>query len=532
MTRRRLEEGPAREAKAATREGAAFRLAIGGLAHETNAFCHPTPLRAFRRLRGEEVLAAHRGVRDYVGGMLDAAADLGATVVPVVDAEAEPSGIIAAAALRSMLDVLVDGLRGAGPVDAVCLALHGAGVAEGCEHIEEETLAAVRRVVGPDVPIAATLDLHGNLTAGILRDANLLYGNRLYPHADSYERGIEAVRALARLLRAEIRPAMALCRLPLLIATSTSDLDPVRTLNEVCADLERRPGILDVTFFHGFGNTDIAEMGASVLAIADGSAEAAQAAAREAAAAVWARRGEFDPPHPGAAEGVRQALAAVREVGGPVVLNDSSDNPGGGGPGDGTHLLRALLQAGAERAALGFIYDPETADQAHAAGAGATIPVRLGGKTDCVRAGLPPSWLRVHGEPLVADAYVKALSDGRFVLSTPMGRGMREDLGRMARLLLPAGPSPSMAAGGVDVLVASVRTQVLDAEAFLLHGIDVRRCDLVVVKSENHFRAGFRDLATRIVTADPPGLTSSRLRDFPYQRVRRPVWPLDPETTF
>ena len=211
----------------------AFRLAIGGFAHETNTFCHPTPLAAFRRLRGPEILAAHRGVRDYVGGMLDAAADLGATVVPVFEAEAEPSGTIAGRAFRAMLGELADGLRAAGPVDAVCLALHGAGVAEGCQHIEEETLAAVRQVVGPAVPVAATLDLHGNLTPGILRHASLLFGNRLYPHADSYERGIEAVQAIGRMLQGQIRPAMALCRLPLLIATATSDLDPVRALNEV-----------------------------------------------------------------------------------------------------------------------------------------------------------------------------------------------------------------------------------------------------------------------------------------------------------
>ncbi|HVB11217.1 MAG TPA: M81 family metallopeptidase [Bacillota bacterium] len=487
----------------------ALRIAVGGLSHETNTFCNPTPLTAFHCLRGGEILAAHRGVRDYVGGMLAAAEDLGIAVVPTFEADAEPSGIIDGAAFQAMLRELTDALRAAGHVDAVCLSLHGAGVADGCDHIEEATLAAVRTAVGPGVPIAATLDLHGNLTPAIAKHADLLFGNQLYPHSDSFERGQEAVAALLRLVRGEIRPVTVVRPVPVLIATSTSDFDPVKSLNEACQALERRAGILDVTFFHGFGNTDIPEMGASILAIADGDPALAAAAAQEAAAAVWARRAEFDPPHPDAPEAVQAALRAVREVGGPVVLNDSSDNPGGGGPGDGTHLLRALLAAGAERTALGYIYDPATADQAHVAGVGARIQVRLGGKT-----------YPIHGEPVEATAYVKSLTDGRFVLSTPMGRGMLQDLGRMARLEI----------GGVDVLVASVRTQVLDAEAFLLHGIDVRRCNLVVVKSENHFRAGFRDLATQILTADTPGLTSSNLRAFPYARVRRPVWPLDANT--
>lgn len=488
-----------------------LRVAIGGISHETNTFCRPTPLADFHQLEGEAVTAAHRGVRSYIGGMLDAAERLGATALPTYMANATPSGTIERAAFAAMLERLRDGIRRAGPVDAVCLALHGAGVAEGEDDIETVILREVRDLVGPGVPVAATLDLHGNLMPEMLAPATALFGVQCYPHTDSYERGVEAIESLDRVLRGAIRPVMHLEPLPLLIPTTTSDLDPVRSINAYFQELERQPGVLDVTLFHGFPHTDIPKMGVSVLVIADGDADLARRVARQAAQHVWERRAEFDLPRLDAPAAIAAAQAALTEDGRPVVMNDTSDNPGAGSPGDGTHLLRALLAAGVSNTAFGFFWDPETVATAHKAGVGATIDVRLGGRT-----------YPIHGEPIAAPAYVKCLTDGRFTLTTPMGRGRRVDLGPTARLQI----------GGIDVLAASVRSQVLDPEIFLLHGIDVARCDLVVVKSSNHFRAGFREVAARIVTADTPGLSSCNLRGFPYRRLQRPVAPLDADAAY
>ena len=488
-----------------------FRLAIGGISHETNTFALPTALGDFRVQAGAELVSANDGVRSYLGGMLDAARRHGASVVPLVQASATPSGTIAAAAFATLRGRLTDALRAALPVDAVALDLHGAGVADGCDDIETATLRAVREVVGARVPVVTTLDLHGNLAPEMLAPATACFGVHLYPHTDAYDRGVEAVDCIAAVLAGRLRPVMALERLPLITPTSTSDLDPVRAINAFCRELEQRPGILDVAFFHGFSHTDIPQCGASVLAVADGDPELARAAAREAAAFVWARRAEFDRHDPDGPEAVRQAAAAARELGGPIVVNDTSDNPGAGAPGDGTHFLRAILAARPARTAFGFIWDPETSAQAHAAGAGASIAVRLGGRT-----------YPIHGEPIVATAHVKSLTDGRFVQQSPMGRGRQVDLGPMARLQID----------GVDVLVASVRSQVLDPEVFLLHGIDVTRCDIVAVKSSNHFRAGFNPVARRIMTADTPGLSSCNLRTYPYRRLRRPVAPLDAEARY
>ena len=490
-----------------------YRIAIGEISHETNTFCaEPTSVEPFKRYqwqRGTEIVAAHAGNRSYVGGMLDQAQELGLTAVPIFCTMAYPSGTIAAAAYAAMLDELLGGLQRALPVDAVCLSLHGAGVAEGVDDLEGDVLARVRALVGPDVPIAVALDLHGNLTEAMAEHADGLFGTMYYPHTDMYERGAEAVGFVLRMLRGEIRPVMHLERLPQMITTCTTDLEPGQRFNARCAEWETRPGMIDCTLFHGFAYADVPPVGMSVVAITDGDADLAREAARDVARAVWEAREEYRPQVLSPAEAIAAALAID---GGPVVINDTSDNPGGGSPGDSTHLLRAMLDAGLTDACYAFIYDPQTAALAHEVGVGQTVRVRLGGKTD-----------DVHGAPIEAEVYVKALTDGKFRYTTPMGRGMAVDLGPMARLAI----------GGIDVLVSSERNQVLDDEVFLLHGIDVRRRKIVALKSSAHFRAGYNHLAKAIIAADAPGATTLRFeRSFTYHRVRRPIWPLDEDATY
>jgi microcystin degradation protein MlrC len=232
--------------------------------------------------------------------------------------------------------------------------------------------------------------------------------------------------------------------------------------------------------------------------------EQARRIARRLAQMLWDARERFRARSLSADEAVAEAVAIAAQKR-PVVINETSDNPGGGTPGDGTHLLRAMLAAKLTDACFGFIVDPEVAAQAHTAGTGATIDVSLGGKYD-----------DLHGRPLVAQAYVKALSDGRLVMQAMM-KGARINLGPLARLVID----------GIDVVVASHRSQTFDPEPFLAVGIDVRRYAIVALKSSNHFRAGFRDVAAAIVTADPPGLTTHHVEIFPRRRAPGTLWPLD-----
>ncbi len=484
-----------------------YRIAIGEFAHETNTFCpEPTttgPFREYQWFLGDEIVRAHGGNRTYVGGMLAKAAELDIEAIPTFTAVAYPSGTITRAAYDEITGTLLGAIARAMPVDAVCLALHGAGVAEGIDDLEGAVLAAVRERVGPDVPIAASLDLHGNITPMMLDHANGLFGNWLYPHTDSFERGAEAMAFLVRVLRREIRPVMHLEQLPVMIPTCSTDLEPGKRLNALCRAWEQRPGMIDCTIFHGFAYTDVPAVGMSVLTITDHDPTLAAEAGKAIAQAIWEAREEYRPEILTAAQAISRALAVPE---GPVVINDTSDNPGGGSPGDSTHLLRAMREANLENACYAYIFDPETARQAHTAGVGATVDMRLGGKTD-----------DLHGAPIEANAYVKCLTDGRFRLTTPMGRGMLTEIGPMARVQI----------GGIDVLIGSRRSQVLDDEIFLLHGIDVRRYRIVAVKSSAHFRAGYTHLATAIIAADAPGATTLDLSGFPYHRIRRTIWPLD-----
>jgi microcystin degradation protein MlrC len=491
---------------------AKLRFAIGGISHETNTFCAGlTTVDDFKRREwqhGQEVIDGHRGVRDDLGGMIDAADRLGIEVVPTFSATTEPSGTIAADALATMLEELLAGLRAAGTVDAVCLALHGAGVAEGEDDIEGAIIEAVRELIGPDTPLIVTLDLHGNLTERMVQHADALLVCHLYPHTDMYERGVEAVELAARMVRGEAKPAMHITILPMMIPPSTTNVGPAHAINELCYEWESAPGMIDCTFVHGFPHTDVPVMAISVVAIADGDGELARRASRAVAHRIWETRDDFVTPLPSPAEAIEQAL---NTDGRPVVIAEVSDNSGGGAPADGTHLLRAMLEADLHDACFGFLCDPEVAAQAHAAGTGATIDIRLGAKTD-----------QLHGTPIETSAYVKCLTDGRFILQTPMGRGALVDRGPMARLVI----------GGVDVIVSTTRSQTLDPEVFLLHGIDVTRYKIVALKSQQHFRAGFEPVAARIIRTDPPGATASNLHSFTFERAPRPIWPLDRDVVY
>jgi microcystin degradation protein MlrC len=484
-----------------------MRIAIGEIAHETNTF--RTGLTGIERFQaqewqhGAEILEKHDGVRDYLGGMIAAASQLGIELVPTFAASAEPSATIARDAYDTMRDELLAALRSAGPVDAICLSLHGAGSAEGIDDIEGVLLAEVRDAAGPDMPLVATLDLHGNMTPAMVEHADLLLSCHEYPHVDCYERGAEAMTLVSRLARREIDPHMHLEVLPMMISPATTMEGPGQVVTRACLAWESRPGMIDCAFVHGFPQTDVPIVATSVLATADGDPDLARTAARAVAQQIWEMREEFRDDLPGVEEAVQSALAADAR---PVVIAEVSDNSGGGAPADGTHLLRVLLRENAPDTCFGFMTDPEVARQAHAAGTGATIDILLGGKTD-----------ELHGAPLETSAYVKCLTDGVFRYTTPMGAGAEEHLGPMARLVI----------GNVDVLVASVRSQTLDAEVFLLHGIDVTRYHIVALKSTQHFRAGFTHLAGTIIRCDPPGITTSNLAQLPYRRLRRPIWPLD-----
>jgi microcystin degradation protein MlrC len=484
------------------------RVALASFQHESHSYrARATTAADFHVARGAEIAQRAKGTRTALGGLLAGLEEAGADVVPLVAIGATPSGVIAAESYAELRDELEQALSRAGRVDALALALHGAALAEGVDDVEADLCRRLRERVGPSLPIVATFDLHGNVSQAIADTLDGMFPCRDYPHVDTFERGREAALRLRELREGRIRPVTHVERLPLLLPATPTTFGPGKAVSHACAAQRHRAGVLDCAFFHGFPYADTPLAGASVVAEADGDPGLARDAARAVARFVWEMREAFRPVTLSCEAAIAQARALP---GRPIVINETSDNPGGGAPGDGTHLLRALLDAGVDDACFGFIADPEVARRAHAAGIGAKLDVALGGKVD-----------RLHGEPLRVRAEVTSLSNGRF---TPraMLAGVEMNLGPMARLRI----------AGVDVLVSSRAQQTFDAEVFRVHGIDVSRRKIVALKSSHHFRAGFESLASAILSADPPGLTTLHIETFPRSRTRRPIWPLDPEAAY
>jgi microcystin degradation protein MlrC len=487
------------------------RIGVAMLYHETNTFADAstgtTRYDRFDVWRGNELLDKWGGSKTAPIGMHETIQAIGAEAVPLYGAFAQPSGTIESRAYARLREELLTSLRDNHPLDAVALALHGAAVAESVDDVEADIALAVRDIVGPNVPVVGSFDLHGNIRQEMAEAMDGFFGFRLYPHEDMYESGEEAVRLIASLLDAEVRPVTHVEYIPVLLPPSTTDHYPAAEVNRLCEEVEGRPGIIDCTFFHGFPYADIPQVGASVVAISDDNRDLARSVAHEIATWIWDHREDFRATDPSATEAIERAVAAP---GKPVVINESSDNCGGGSPGDGTHLLKAMIDARVGNSCFASIYDPEVAAQAHDAGEGTTIEVDLGGKHD-----------DLHGKAIAASAYVESLTNGRFTLKS-FAPGMKMDLGPSARLRID----------DIDVVVVSGQSQVFDPEIFLLHGIDVTRCDIVALKSSAHFRAGFRDIAKEIITADTPGVTTSHVEVFDRRNNKVSLWPVDQDSVY
>ena len=504
------------------------RVAVGGIVHETctyaDASSGPTGLTDFVQQHGQEILDAHLGAATSINGMVAAASERGWTVVPTFFAGTEPSGTVLYSAWEVLKAELLAGIAEAmagGALDAVLLDLHGAGVLEGGEDLEADLGEAVRAIVGASVPLCCTLDLHGNISESMAESFELMLGCHLYPHTDMEARGVELVELTAQLLEGALRePVTHIEHLPMMLPPQPTEAPfPAHDMNELCFRMEgENEALVDITVFHGFHLADIANTAVHIVATArDGRRNLAQRCAREVGRWVWARRESFLTPLLSATEAVGDALELLQaERGGaegsalPVVINEASDNCGAGAPGDATHLLRAMLAAALQlpphSLAFSGMIDAVVAQQAHAAGVGATIAVELGGRTQP----------ELTGAPLHVQAEVTSLSDGRLTL-THWAPGLNIDMGASAGLEID----------GVDVVVCSHRGQTLDATLLQLHGMDPAAYRLVGLKSECHFRAGFTHLASTILTADDPGLSTARVEIFERTRCTTPLWPKD-----
>ena len=491
------------------------------IGHETNTFAvTPTRLEDFdfngspaTDATPAQICDYFRGTRTVHGGYLAAAAELGFNLEPLLWAFATPAGVVEEAAYQELASVLLERLarrRRERDCAGVLLDLHGAMVSEHLEDVEGDLIARVREVVGAQLPVVVTIDLHANVTERMAAHADAIIGFEEYPHVDGFERGVQAAKLVHAAAAGVVRPRLAYVQLPLLTMPprQCTLIPPARTLLRRARAMARQPAVLDVTIAHGFPFADIHDAGTSVLVTTDGSAALAAAHAGDLARAIWRRRRDFDITLTPMRDAIRYAR---EEATGLVVLADGSDNPGGGGPCDGTVVLRELLAADVEDAVVAVIADPEVVAVAVAAGVGARIDVQLGGKTD-----------NRHGAPVALQAAVRLLSDGRFVTRGPMGRGTTTQMGRTAVL----------ESGGVRVVVTERRVQPLDAELLRSVGIEPQAQRLVALKSAVHFRSTYQAIAERIFDLDTPGVHRPDVTSYDYRRLRPGLFPFDQRARF
>ena len=489
-----------------------MRIAIAGFQHETNTFAPtPTEYNDFVMadswpglITDQAVITATQGMNLPITGAIETAHAHNTpqhqiTLIPLLWCAAEPGGYVSDDAFDRISAKICDGIAAASCCDGVYLDLHGAMVTSSHFDGEGELLRRIRASIGPDIPIAISLDLHANITQQMVDLADLITVYRTYPHLDMAATGARAMAGLLRLLSGENIYA-AFRQIPFLIALPAqyTGHDPCRSIYNRIADI---PGHAHdfAEFAMGFSAADIPDCGASVLAYAS-TPEQAAAMASDISEMVIAREADFDPmlidPYPA----VIQAMASPHQK--PVILADVQDNPGAGGSGDTTGLLKALCAADAEHVVFGVICDPDFARAAHATGTGNNMTHALGGRSGVA-----------DDTPFEASFTVEALHDGIFTYTGAMYGGGHAETGRSCLVSVTG-------ARDIRLVVSTYRTQCLDQCFFTSFGIDLSAAHIIALKSTIHYRADFEHLASQIIHVAAPGLFECRLNRLPYRHLR------------
>ena len=486
-----------------------YRVLFGQMMHETNSFSTvKTTLDDFNPMYGEKIVETLKGTRSAIGGYVDVLEREGIEYIPTIAAGATPAGELRNEDYWHIVNTITDGIKKAGKLDGVLLALHGAMIAEEVPEAEGVLLREVRKLVG-DTPIIITLDLHGLISDMIVDHCDAIFGYDTNPHVDMYERAAEATETLVKTIKGELKPTVAHCKLPMLPPTINQRTaeGPMVKLLEKAREMEKSTEVLNICLFPAFSYTDVERCGSDVVAVTDNNPELAQKLANELGELMWSLREEFLKPLTSIEDAVRIAMEASE---GPVILADVADNPGGGAPGDGTEILRELLKKGATNVGVAIIKDPEAVQEAINVGVRGKFSMEIGAKTD-----------DFHGKPLMVTGTVRTITDGRFIHKA-MAIGVPVDVGRTAVIEVD----------GVEIILTEKSHSPNDPEIFRRNGIEPTDKKILVLKSRGHFRAAYEPFSKKILEVDAPGLTTPNLSWFTYRNIKRPMWPFDKEASF
>ena len=492
-----------------------MRVGIAAFLHESNTFLSvPTTLDHFRSTswtEGEAIRDRWGGALHEIGGLVDGSDAEGLQAVPLLATYAVPSGTVSSEAFDAIANRITSLVQEAMPLDGMLVALHGATVAANYPDADGEILYRVRSVLGPDVPLIVTLDLHANISHRMADNCDAIICYRSNPHLDQRERGLEAARLMARTLRREVRPVQALETPPWVIPIDRQYTreEPASPLYAAAEDASKSPGILSASVAMGFYYADVEEMGASFLAVADGDAALARQTARQMAERAWNRRGEFQSRLVPPSDAVRYAAGAQRT---PVALFDVGDNVGGGSPGDSTILLEELQRQGVPNY-LVVLYDPAAVAWCLEAGVGYEVNISVGGKTDSF-----------HGHPVLVRGKVRVISDGVFVEHEVRHGGWGKNDQGLTAVIETANEG--------SIVLTSRRMAPMSLQQILSAGCQPQYKRAIVVKGVVAPRAAYEPVCPEILLVDTPGVTAGNPAHFTYRHRRRPVYPLEEDVEY
>jgi microcystin degradation protein MlrC len=489
-----------------------MRIAIGQLWQETNTF-NPLPttrqdFEAFGVLRGPD-LVVRMAETNELGGFIQSLGQWPEQpqIIGLARLPAWPGGTLTHETFTWLRDVLVEDLHRALPVDGVLLALHGSLAADGAPDVEGEILQAIRQVIGPRVPLVATLDLHANITRRMVELADALVLYHTAPHVDVFETGQRGAAVLHRILVGGARPVSAFQKIPLVVpAERANTQDPASVSHAFrlrLQQMEADPRILSAGLATVQPWLDIPELGSAVLVVSDGDDELARSRCSSLAGEVWQRRREYLPDLVPVEEAIRRAHD---NTDGLVVVSDSADSTTSGAPGDSTWVLRELLKYDWPRPALVTLVSPEVVAQAQRCGIGNDLVTALGGVRD-----------KRFSTPITVSTRVANLFEARFVMSGHLARNLPIDMGASAVL----------EAGQVNIIVTTRSGPHFAPALFQAAGLDPFAASVLVAKSPCGFRAAYAERAKQILVARAPGCAPSDFWNYEYRQIPRPLWPWD-----
>jgi len=499
-----------------------LKFVVGGCSGEIQTFL--TARATLRPICGDAIINNNIGAKTAIGGFIDAARREEVKLIPTVYSSVGAGPMPTKDSYEQVKSEILRRITMAGKIDGILLAMHGALVVEGMsDGAEADFVQAIKDVVGLDIPIVCTADPHANVSESWVEKVNAIFGYNSIPHIDSYEIGVEATKALIKIITGKLHPVMAIKKPGMLVPMGLQlvnypgERGPLPKVFKIARKWENVKGVINVNVFVGFNKSDVENAGASVVVITDNDQMLANRATEEVTKILWNVREEFSINFKLPQEAVKIAIESNEW---PVVLHDQEDDPTGGGTGDGTEILRTMIEMGVKNATI-WLHDSEAVCRAIEAGVRNSVTMKIGGKL---------IWRedKKHAQPLEITGRVKTISDGVIVLKGPQSTGQKRDIGR----------SVVIDVNGIDVMLTEERSvPIPDPQLFRSVGIEPTDKKIIVIKQEHHWRAAYEPIVKRVISVHCPTdystSTSGGINPmtgkpaWPYQKVKRPIWPLD-----